>query len=165
MCSVQQGLIRLQFGLLPCKLIDKINIRCPVTRAHLIILTASLIYLSGQIGLCVFFTCFAGRLKIIFIKNESHHVKEGNVLFKMNLSSTKSEIFTQTWSDLPHDVGSNVVYKIPYRRARAWPSACASKGILHTRLNASLRSYGLKTALVMWYHVTWPYREEGQISR
>ena len=24
------------------------------------------------------------------------------------------------------------VYKIPYRRARAWPSARASKGILHT---------------------------------
>ena len=26
-----------------------------------------------------------------------------------------------------------VVYKIPSRRARAWPSASASKGILHTR--------------------------------
>ena len=25
-----------------------------------------------------------------------------------------------------------LVYKIPYRRARAWPSARASKGILHT---------------------------------
>ena len=32
-----------------------------------------------------------------------------------------------------------VVYKIPYRRARAWPrpSARASKGILHTKLIAS----------------------------
>ena len=26
-----------------------------------------------------------------------------------------------------------LVYKIPYRRARAWPSARASKGILHTK--------------------------------
>ena len=26
------------------------------------------------------------------------------------------------------------VYNIPYRRARAWPSARASKGILHTML-------------------------------
>ena len=26
------------------------------------------------------------------------------------------------------------VYKIPYRRARAWPSGCASKGILHTTI-------------------------------
>ena len=26
-----------------------------------------------------------------------------------------------------------IVYNIPYRRARAWPSARASKGILHTR--------------------------------
>ena len=25
-----------------------------------------------------------------------------------------------------------LVYKIPYRRVRAWPSARASKGILHT---------------------------------
>ena len=25
-----------------------------------------------------------------------------------------------------------IVYKIPYRRARAWPSARASKGIMHT---------------------------------
>ena len=38
----------------------------------------------------------------------------------------------------------NVVYKIPYRRARAWPSGCigrvrrASKGILHTILNAKI---------------------------
>ena len=27
---------------------------------------------------------------------------------------------------------TRLVYKIPYRRARAWPSARASKGILHT---------------------------------
>ena len=29
-----------------------------------------------------------------------------------------------------------VLYKILYRRARAWPSARASKGILHTRYYA-----------------------------
>ena len=37
------------------------------------------------------------------------------------------------------DAFLNVVYKIPYRRARAWPSGRvrrASKGILHTILNA-----------------------------
>ena len=39
----------------------------------------------------------------------------------------------------------NLVYKIPYRRARAWPSGCigrvrrASKGILHTILNLYTR--------------------------
>ena len=35
----------------------------------------------------------------------------------------------------------NLIYKIPYRRARAWPSRvrCASKGILHTIPNHELR--------------------------
>ena len=33
-----------------------------------------------------------------------------------------------------------VVYKIPYRRARAWPSARASKGIVHTN-NLALKTF------------------------
>ena len=39
-----------------------------------------------------------------------------------------------------------VVYKIPYRRARAWPrpSARASKGILHTMM-AATRAHWLKS--------------------
>ena len=34
--------------------------------------------------------------------------------------------------DIDSEVGKMIVYKIPYRRPRAWPSARASKGILHT---------------------------------
>ena len=33
----------------------------------------------------------------------------------------------------------NIVYKIPYRRARTWPIARASKGILQSSMN---REYG-----------------------
>ena len=48
-----------------------------------------------------------------------------------------------------HDVRFQVVYKIPYRRARAWPSGCAqplgrvrraSKGILHTSFQGDMNS-------------------------
>ena len=42
------------------------------------------------------------------------------------------EIKRQTFTYPLHCTTNYVVYKIPYRRARAWPSARASKGILHT---------------------------------
>ena len=38
----------------------------------------------------------------------------------------------QLQSNFQGNVDESLVYKIPYRRARAWPSARASKGILHT---------------------------------
>ena len=34
-----------------------------------------------------------------------------------------------------------IVYKIPYRRARAWSSVRASKGILHTSLQRTSGKY------------------------
>ena len=36
-----------------------------------------------------------------------------------------------------------LVYKIPYRSARAWPSARASKGILHTNCGRAKSLYTL----------------------
>ena len=57
--------------------------------------------------------------------------------------------------------GENLVYKIPYRRARAWPSGFvqplgrvrrASKGILHTRENPDqltvLSEIGMKNCVL-----------------
>ena len=52
----------------------------------------------------------------------------------------RSNIISTAWTLLEKSRNSSVewfiVYKISYRRARAWPSGCAraSKGILHTRL-------------------------------
>ena len=56
-----------------------------------------------------------------------------------------------------------VVYKIPYRRARAWPSGCigrvrrASKGILHTMLVVFLRALRYFKKIVILYALKFQY--------
>ena len=50
--------------------------------------------------------------------------------------------------------GGKVVYKIPYRRARAWPSGQvrrASKGILHTSGKVTRTSLHLPSYLMLSY--------------
>ena len=78
--------------------------------------------------------------EVFGLKSESRylpykHFMNPFVYYARSSTVSRAQSIISTPCDLTHRSAFNVVYKIPYRRVRAWPSARASKGILHTTFN------------------------------